>query len=221
MDTHRRSSAEAVPEPPRLLRPIFNQFAHPTGLLGRLAGRLLAKSDADDRWIVGLLDPRSDEQVLDVGCGPGLTVELLAERVVEGRVCGVDPSVEMLGQAASRNRSAIQSGRVELRPGSAASVPYPDASFSTVCTLHTVYFWPSLEAGARELRRVLRSGGRLMIAVRLRREGAGVLSASRYGYSGAQLTELQSTLGRVGFGDVAIQSRPIGHETIAAILAQG
>src|SRR5438094_9511486 len=97
----------AAPRPPRLLQPLFSQFAQPTGLLGRLAGRLMAKSDADDRWAVDMLEVRPDDRVADVGCGPGVTVRLLAERASRGLVCGVDPSVTMLRQAAARNRQAL------------------------------------------------------------------------------------------------------------------
>jgi SAM-dependent methyltransferase len=212
-------SAQA-PAPPRLLRPLFDQFARPTGWLGRLAGRLMAKSDADDRWIVKLLDVQPDDRVLDVGCGPGVAVDLIAQRVSAGIVRGVDPSVVMLRQAARRNRAAIQAGRVELRRGSAASVPYPDGHFTRVCTLHTLYFWPSIEAGLREIRRVLAPGGRLVIAVRTRHEEAGILDPSRYGYSDAQLTDLESSLRRVGFEATVAQRRAIGRETIAAISAR-
>jgi len=59
------------PRPPRLLRPLFEQFGRPSGLLGRLAGRIMAKADADDRWVTDLLEVRPDDRVLDVGCGPG------------------------------------------------------------------------------------------------------------------------------------------------------
>src|SRR6266498_1192914 len=86
----------ATPLPPKLLRALFNQFARPSGLLGRLAGRIMAKSDADDRWIVELLDVQPDDRVLDVGCGPGVTVGLIAERATAGLVRGIDPSVVML-----------------------------------------------------------------------------------------------------------------------------
>jgi ubiquinone/menaquinone biosynthesis C-methylase UbiE len=212
-----------TPQPPRLLRPLFGQFARPAGLLGRLAGRIMAKADADDRWIVDLLDVQPDDRVLDVGCGPGVTVQLLAERASEERVCGVDPSAVMLHQAAARNRTAVQAGRVELRRGEASALPYPDGLFTKACAIHTLYFWPSIDGGLRELYRVLRPDGPdglLILAVRMRREAAGVLEPSRYGLTDSQIDEVIATLRAVGFRDVTTRRREIGRETIAATMAR-
>lgn len=217
--THGTTLAERGPQPPRLLRPLFAQFARPSGLIGRLAGRIMAKSDADDRWIVELLDIRPDDRVLDVGCGPGVTVALIAERATAGLVFGVDPSTEMLRQAARRNEAAVRSGRVELRRGEVSALPFPDGSFTTACTIHSLYFWPSIEGGLRELYRVLGPDGLLVLAVRMRREEAGVFEPSRYGLTDAQIDEVIAALGRVGFRDVTSQSRQIGRETITVIAA--
>ncbi|MCC6178470.1 MAG: methyltransferase domain-containing protein [Chloroflexi bacterium] len=208
------------PQPPRLLRPLFNQFAQPSGLLGQLAGRLMSKTDADDRWIVELLDVQPGDRVLDVGCGPGVTVELIAERATVGLVCGIDPSVVMLRQAARRSADAVRAGRVELRRGEVSALPYSDGQFTKACAVHSLYFWPSVESGLRELHRVLGQDGLLMLAVRMRRQHAGVFDPSRYGYTDAQIDEATAALGSVGFRDVSVQHREIGRETITAIMAR-
>jgi ubiquinone/menaquinone biosynthesis C-methylase UbiE len=211
--------AERGPQPPRLLRPLFDRFARPSGLIGRLAGRIKAKSDADDRWIVELLDVRPDDRVLDVGCGPGVTVGLIPERATSGLVAGIDPSVEMLRQAAQRNHAALRAGRVELRRGEASALPYPDGSFTKVSAIHSLYFWPSIEGGLRELHRVLAPGSLLVLAVRMGNEHAGVFEPSRYGLTDTQIDEIIATLGDVGFRDATSQQREIGRETITAISA--
>ena len=199
------------PQPPRLLRPLFRQFARPTGLLGRLAGRIMAKSDADDRWVVELLRVQPDDRVLDVGCGPGVTV---------GLVCGVDPSVTVLRQAALRNRDGVRAGRVELRRGEVSALPYPDGQFTKACAVHSVYFWPLLEDGLHEVHRVLAPGGQLVLAVRLRDEGAGVFDPARYGYADEQIADLRAGLRSVGFPDVTDEVRQIGREAIMAIIGR-
>ena len=208
------------PRPPRLLPPLFSQFARPSGLLGRLAGRIMAKSDADDRWVTELLDVQSGDRVLDVGCGPGVTVGLIAERATDGMVSGVDPSVTMLRQAATRNRAAIQSGRVELRRGDAAGLPYPEGSFTKACAMHSVYFWPSMEDGLREIARVLLPAGIAILAVRMRNDEAGIFEPTRYGHSDARVDALVDALRQPGLRDVTVQRQEIGRESITAVSAR-
>jgi ubiquinone/menaquinone biosynthesis C-methylase UbiE len=180
----------------------------------------MAKADADDHWIVELLNVQPDDRILDIGCGPGVTVQLIAERIATGHVCGVDPSGVMLRQAAARNRTALKAGRGELRRGSAAALPYPNQHFAKACAVHSVYFWPSLEAGLREVHRVLAPAGLIVLAVRMRHIVAGVLDPSRYGYTDSQVADLQRVLRSVGFRDVADERRQIGRETITAITAR-
>ena len=212
--------AERGPQPPRLLRPLFDKFAQPSGLIGRLAGRIMAKSDADDRWIVELLQVQEDDRVLDVGCGPGVSVSLIADQATSGLVVGVDPSVEMLGQAARRNEAAVRMGRVELRHGEVSALPFPDELFTRACAIHSLYFWPSIDGGLRELHRVLAPDGLLVLAVRMRRDEAGVFEPSRYGLTDTQIDEVIAALNAVGFRDITSGRREIGRETIAAIVAR-
>lgn len=207
-------------QPSGPLRRLLEQFARPTGLLGHLAGFLMSRTDVDDRWLVGLLDVQPTDRVLDIGFGPGVAVSLLAQRATAGLVAGVDPSEVMLRQATRRNRAAIEEGRVELRLGTASELPYPDASFTKACAMHSLQFWPSLEAGLREVHRVLAPSGVLVLALRMWRPHAGRLDPSRYGFTEEQVDELVATLGRIGFADVTTARREFARETITAILAR-
>jgi ubiquinone/menaquinone biosynthesis C-methylase UbiE len=101
--------------------------------------------------------------VLEVGFGHGRTIERLASVVLNGCVCGVDASELMLKMAVRRNRCAIAEGRVELRKGDCASIPFDAASFDGVLSVHTLYFWSDPGACLREVRRVLGPGARLVL----------------------------------------------------------
>lgn len=117
------------------------------------------------QWEVArLLAARPGDHVLEIGYGPGALVELLAGRIGDGRVCGVDPSTEMRDLATVHNRVAVRAGRVDLRLGTAAATGFPDAVFDHVVSVNNVALWPDLEAGLAELHRVTRPGGALVIA---------------------------------------------------------
>lgn len=205
---------------PSVLRGLLGQFGNPAGLLGGVAGLLMGRTANDDRWVVDLLDVQPADRVLDVGCGPGVTLQLLAEHAYLGFVTGVDPSDVMLRQARRHNRNAVAIGRIELQRASARQLPYPDGSFNKACAVHSIYFWPSLDEGLRELLRVLAPGGRLVLAVRMRHENASRFDPSRYGLTGDDIEAIETQVKTVGFHDVAVERQDgLDRQTMMAIIA--
>jgi ubiquinone/menaquinone biosynthesis C-methylase UbiE len=147
-------------------RPVFiaRQSARPSGLLGRvIAGVMAHETSHLNERAVHLLRPSPSDRVLEIGFGHGRTIERLAKAVSHGRVCGVDVSESMLNMATRRNRRAIAEGRVELRKGDCASIPFDDASFDGALAVHTLYFWSDPAACLREIRRVLKPSARLVL----------------------------------------------------------
>ena len=103
------------------------------------------------------------ERVVDVGCGAGFD-SLIAARLVgvTGRVIGVDMTPEMLAKAED---AAAKSGlsQVESRQGFAESLPVPDGWADVVISNGVLNLCPDKVAALREMRRVLRPGGRIQI----------------------------------------------------------
>ena len=140
-------------------------FANPRGPLGWLAGQLMARlSTQRNEWGLSLLDLQADDQLLEVGFGPGVDIQRAARMVTDGTVVGVDPSATMVALASRRNRVAIRAGKVQLHqvamPG---PLPFPDAIFTKIFTNNSFAFWDEPDASLRELKRVLRPGGRIAI----------------------------------------------------------
>jgi SAM-dependent methyltransferase len=151
-------------------RTVSAQAARPHGLLGRSLGRLWVRETAatNDRAIE-LLDPRTGEDVLEIGCGPGRALAKIAER--GARVTGVDPSEVMFAQALRRNRAAVNDGRVRVLLAESGTLPVVSPSFDAVLAIHTIYFWRDLAGGLREAHDVLRAGGRIVIGYRAAETG--------------------------------------------------
>ena len=142
------------------------QFGNPSGLFGRFIGNGMAKRNIyHAQWTVSLLDIQPQQRVLEIGFGPGVSTQIVAEKASQGFVAGIDHSQTMIQAASQRNAKAIQTGRMELKQGEVGSLPYPDESFDIVLSLHSIYFWQNPVECLREIKRVLRPDGRLAITI--------------------------------------------------------
>lgn len=149
---------------PGILDPTTNNpFAHPSGWLGRIAGRIMLVTNKQDD-VVDVLDVQPGDEVLEIGHGAGGLIRLIAERTDAASIRGVDPSPEMRDQAGRRNRKAVRAGRVRLGLGTADRTGLPDASVDRVVSVNNVAIWPDLDAAVAELHRVVRQGGTVVIA---------------------------------------------------------
>jgi ubiquinone/menaquinone biosynthesis C-methylase UbiE len=96
-------------------------------------------------------------EVLEVGCGTGHWLELLAREAAAKGLAGTDPSIEMLEQARARVPSArIVQGRAE-------ALPFTDASFDRVLCVNAFHHFSDKTAFIAEARRVLRPGGGVLV----------------------------------------------------------
>lgn len=101
---------------------------------------------------------RADERVLEVGCGTGALLSRLCERHPASGLVGVDPVVEMLAVARRRLPEAL-----ELRESWAEELPFSDQSFHVVVSCNMFHYVRNPERALREMRRVLRAGGRFVL----------------------------------------------------------
>jgi ubiquinone/menaquinone biosynthesis C-methylase UbiE len=114
--------------------------------------------------IVALSGARPGDRVVDIGCNGGYLARLLAVAVAPGgHVTGIDPSAQAITYA---RRRAARTGNASFAVGTAQDLDLPDGSCDVVtCTL-AVHHIPEVERAAAfaEMYRVLRPGGRLLVA---------------------------------------------------------
>ena len=112
------------------------------------------------------------EKVLDVGCGTGgVTIPAKLRVGKNGEAAGIDPAPEMIAIARRKaNRAGLE---IDFRVGVIESLPFPDGTFDAVTSSLMMHHLPEhlRVKGLAEIRRVLKPGGRLLIAEIMRPSG--------------------------------------------------
>ncbi len=161
-------------------------------------------------WGLGHIAMENHHTILDVGCGGGRTVSKLAAIATQGRVYGVDYSDESVAATKRTNARWIDLGRVEIRQGSVSDLPFPDGKFDLVTAVETHFWWPNLPGDMREVFRVMKPGGTLVLIAEIYK-GANTMTArfaekyaSRTGMSLLSVNEHRKLFTTAGYSDVQV-----------------
>jgi ubiquinone/menaquinone biosynthesis C-methylase UbiE len=151
---------------------VIAQCRKPSGLFGRfiLWDMNRHHSKLTD-WGLSHVSIKPNDQILDVGCGGGRTINKLAVMASAGKVYGIDYSEQSVAAARKTNARWIDIGRVEIEQSSVSQLPFPDDTFDLVTAIETHLFWPDLLNDFRELFRVLKSSGVFLIVAEIYRGG--------------------------------------------------
>ena len=151
---------------------LINQFKKPTRWVGRLFTWLMNISHSSlTDWGLTHVDIEPNFTILDVGCGGGRTTEKLSALAPIGMVYGVDYAEGSVAASRARNAQLIKAGRAEIHQGSVSALPFPDSKFDLVTAIETQYYWPDLVNDMREILRVLKPGGELIVIAESYRKG--------------------------------------------------
>jgi SAM-dependent methyltransferase len=188
---------------------IARQSRQPSGWLGEIVVRVMAFDTAHaNRIAIESLAVQAGEAVLEVGCGHGRTLARIAQAPC-GFLAGIDPSEVTVRLARRRLRRWIEAGRAEISLAASSALPYPDARFDAVLAVHVLYFWKDAIADLREIRRVLRPGGRALLGYRPRdAETLAALPATVYSLRSVEETE--ELLAMAGFAAIRSTEHSIG-----------
>ena len=193
----------------RLTAFIWGQYRKPSGLFGRLIGNGMARRNTlDASWTVSLLNIAPEDRLLEIGFGPGVSTQYASEKAGKGFVAGIDHSETMVQTARRRNAATIRAGRMELKQGDVASLPYPDESFDKAFSIHSIYFWAGPVNCLLELRRVLKPGGLLAITILPKDKWSDAQrgeSSLRKLYFGTDVARMFSD---AGFREVRVEASP-------------
>jgi ubiquinone/menaquinone biosynthesis C-methylase UbiE len=185
-------------------------FAGPTGLVVGLGMLVMGRGSA--RLAVDLASVSNADRVVDIGCGPGNAVRAAARR--GATAVGVDPAPVMLRLAriVTRGHSGIT-----WSLGGAEALPLADGWATVVWSLKTVHHWQDVAAGLAEMRRVLASGGRLLVMERRVQPGATGLAS--HGWTEQQAEAFAARCRATGFAGVRVDEHRRGRGTAWVVRA--
>ncbi len=194
--------------------PEGGQFGQPTGAVRWVAGRLMARTNEPMNQVTfELLGVQPGDRVLEIGFGPGRLIHQIARRVTAGFVAGVDCSEVMVRQAARLNREFIQQRRVQLIQSTVSRLPFQDRWFTKACAVNSLQFWPAPAENLREVWRVLKLNGLLVLGLRMKNPARRFIG--KVGFTEAEVQEVLHVVRGAGFRDVRTDVRHLSAQEAA------
>ncbi len=199
-----------------LVERVVAQFARPTGVWGDITGFIMAHRSSNlerNEWAISLLNLQPSERVLEIGFGPGVTIQKMSEIALHGVIWGIDHSEVMFRQASNRNERAIAAGRVRLFLTSVSRLPSFDDPFDKILAVNNVQFWDNKIDVLRRLREQLCAGGIIALVHQPRLPGATEDDATEAGEKFARYLEM------AGFKDIKVERKRM--KPVSTVYVQG
>jgi SAM-dependent methyltransferase len=201
------------------------QLRNPTGRKGRWVGQLMSVVNQRPNLLaIEALQSAHAHSILELGVGSGWALEKLAGTAKLGRIWGIDQSTDMLLLAARRNRLQMRQERLSLARARFDALPFSDAFFDRILAVNVAYFFERDGRDFREVCRVLRPSGRMVIYVSDRATLAGWPFAGEDTHRSYDRDELIAAIGGGGFAKseitVATVKLPLGVSGLLATVVK-
>ncbi len=110
----------------------------------------------------------------------------------------------MIEEASVLNKAFVNSKSVEFHEASIENLPFNDNAFDCITTTNTLYFWPQPEDNAKELLRVLKPNGKLLVGYRSKKLMEQI-ELSKFGFTKYEAINVESLLSKAGFNNITTQ----------------
>jgi len=199
---------------------LAENLRNPQGDYGRKVAKMMNEGNAImiDAAITNA-DIHEGDIVLEIGFGNGSHLEKIARKVENGSVAAIDSSETMVQEASSINQSLIASGQLDIRLATIDQIPFDDDTFDKVITVNTIYFWEDNEKCGKEILRVLKKGGTVVIGLR-EKEKLKLLKFLKGGFTRYSIDEVEALMRNIGFSKVWHTSVPDKPADAVCVMAQ-
>ena len=145
-------------------RKLVENAKKPNGFWGKMMIKAMNKGHSSlTSWGLEHMNIERTATVLDIGCGGGKTVDRLCSIVANGKVYGIDYSELSVKSSEKLNSKNILCNKAKILQASVSDMPFDNNTFDNITAVETYYFWPDKENDVKEVFRVLKQGGTVML----------------------------------------------------------
>jgi cyclopropane fatty-acyl-phospholipid synthase-like methyltransferase len=197
-----------------MMETMAKQFEKPKGLLGKLAGMIMYFENRKiNKWSIQKLQLRKQDNILEIGYGPGFGIKTMMDNYPSITVDGIDLSAEMHEEAAKRNQEWIKAGRLTLSVGDVVNYN-PAKQFSKILSVNNYPLWNESTKSLKHLYVLMEKGGRIVLTVQPREEGATDQTAKQLG------ERIKRDLVNAGFKNPAVFFKKVRPVLTVSVTAQ-
>lgn len=128
---------------------------------------MTTKIPARIQWAVETLAVAPDDHLLEIGCGTGVAVALIAEHLSGGKIVAIDRSEKMIAQARKKNQALIEAGQVDFQVADVETMDFGEMRFNKIFAVNVNLFWTKpaaeLQGVIKRLKSCLQAGGNLYL----------------------------------------------------------
>jgi ubiquinone/menaquinone biosynthesis C-methylase UbiE len=149
-----------------IFQTLIAQSKMPTGRLGKMMLRIMNSAHHSlTLWGVSRLKPC--RKVLDVSCGGGNAIHMMAETGKFEQIFGIDLSFDAISLTVEKNHKYIEIGLVTVTQASVLEMPFDDNCFDAATAFQSHYHWPNILAAMQEIYRVLKPEGQFVLVAEI------------------------------------------------------
>lgn len=185
--------------------------AKPQGQEGhQMLERMNQSHNEVTNWALSFFNLNENDCALDIGCGGGNTISLLAKTCQ--KVYGVDYSDVSVAESTNYNQALVEAGKVDIQQGNVAQLAFADHTFDKITTVESFYFWPDPQENLKEVLRVLKENGVfLMVCDTYLKPGLSqetLENIEKYHLFITDEAGYQTMFEKAGFSNVRVHTKP-------------
>lgn len=179
---------------------IAAQLRQPKGWFGKIIlSRILNRENATmNEATLQLLDLKANDTCLEIGFGGGALLSLILNAQPNIKLYGADFSSDMVILCRHKFRVCTDKQQVQLDCACVDKLPYAANTFTKICSVNTLYFWSDYSLALKELKRVLKNNGVLVLTLG-DKNSMQTQSITKHGFNLFRLDDVKNLLASEGF----------------------